>query len=250
MKKITPVEYKVSLFVPVFNEEKIIERHVKTFDHAIRKVPFDYEIFIVNDASDDKTAIIAEKIRQIDKNISLLNYKIGPTRRENLAQAFKKAGGDIIVFADMDLIMGSYFLPDLTNLINEVTAGYDIAIGSRYVPGAKIKRKPFRLLISILYNVLVRFMFKTGIHDHMCGFKAFKKDVISKLVDEMGYDETLRRGVFWDTELLIRAIRHGYKIKEIPVSWQEGDESALYFKREIKAIPYIIKFKKEIDRKC
>jgi hypothetical protein len=51
----------------------------------------------------------------------------------------------------------------------------------------------------------------------MRAFKAFKRDVILKLVDEMGYDKSLRRGIFWDMELLIRARRHGYRIKEIPI---------------------------------
>lgn len=93
-----------------------------------------------------------------------------------------------------------------------------------------------------MYNICIRFLFRTHIHDHLCGFKAFKKDVILKLVDEMGYDKSLTRGIFWDTELLIRARRHGYKIKEIPIWWSERKKSALYFKRELKTIGYIFKF--------
>ena len=82
----------------------------------------------------------------------------------------------------------------------------------------------------------------------MCGFKAFKKEVILKLVEEMGYDKSLRRGVFWDTELLVRAIKNGYKIKEIPIWWNERYESKLYFKREIKAVGYIINFARTLNR--
>ncbi len=85
-------------------------------------------------------------------------------------------------------------------------------------------------------------MFRTGIRDHMCGFKAFKRSVVLKLIDEMGYDTSLRRGVFWDSELLIRAVRHGYKIKEIPIWWRERNKSALFFKREIKSAKYILDF--------
>ena len=65
----------------------------------------------------------------------------------------------------------------------------------------------------------------------MCGFKAFKRKVILTLVEEMGYDKSLKRGVFWDTELLVRAIRHGYKIKEIPILWRER-KKALYILSE------------------
>jgi len=199
----------------------------------------EYEIFIVNDSSKDKTKIIAQKIEQTNKKVKLLNYESGPTRRENLAQSFKRANGDIIAFVDVDLIASLRFLPDL---INQIILGYDITTGSRYVSGAKIKRKPFRLIISLIYNACIRFLFRTHIHDHLCGFKAFKKDVILKLMEEMGYDKFLTRGIFWDTELLIRARRHGYKIKEIPIWWSERKKSALYFKRELKTIGYIFKF--------
>jgi len=232
-------KHKVSVFIPIFNEERIIDRDIRMLDYVIRKIPVDYEIFIVNDASKDKTQIIAEKIKQSHKKVMLLNYELGPTRRENLAQSFKKATGDIIAFVDIDLIASFRFLQDL---IDQIILGYDIATGSRYAVGSKIKRKPFRLFISLLYNAFIGFLFRTHIRDHMCGFKAFKRDVILQLVDELGYDRSLKRGVFWDTELLVAAQRRGYKIKEIPIWWRERNKTALYFKREIKTLTYILKF--------
>ncbi len=238
--------YKVSVFVPIFNEEKTLTRSINTLEYIITKIPVEYEIFIVNDASKDKTMLISRNIEHINRKITLLNYSIGPTRRENLAQSFKKANGDIIVFIDVDAVRSLRFLKDL---IDQIILGYDIATGSRYAPGAKIKRKLFRLLASRMYNFLIRSVFKTGIYDHMCGFKAFKKSVILKLVEEMGYDKSLRRGIFWDTELLLTAIKHGYKIKEIPIWWNERNESRLYFKREIKTVGYIINFLKSWKKK-
>jgi hypothetical protein len=232
-------KHKVSVFIPIFNEEKIIDRDIKAIDYMLNKIPVDYEIFIVNDASTDKTKLISEQIGRTNKRAILINYEIGPMRRENLAQSFKKAGGDIIAFVDIDLIMSLRFLPDL---IDQIILGYDIVTGSRYAAGSKLKRIPFRFFISILYNAWIRLVFKTNIRDHMCGFKAFKRDVILKLVDEMGYDRSLKRGVFWDTELLVRARSHGYKIKEIPIWWRERKKSALYFKREIKTAMYIFKY--------
>jgi len=232
-------KHKVSLFVPVFNEEKILDRDIKSIDYIVNKIPMEYEIFIVNDSSRDKTAVIAEKLEAINRHVSLCNYEVGPTRRENLAQSFRKADGDIIVFVDGDLIGSLRFLSDL---IDEVILGYDIVTGSRYVRGSKIKRKPFRLVISRIYNFFIRICFRTGVRDHMCGFKAFKRDVILKLVEEMGYDKSLRRGVFWDTELIVRARRHGYKIKEIPIWWRERKKTALNFKREKSAFAYMLCF--------
>ena len=238
-------KYKVSLFVPVFNEEKIIDRDIKAIDYIIKHLPVEYEIFIVNDASQDKTKIIAEKIEQSNRKVTLLNYTIGPTRRENLAQSFNKASGDIIAFVDIDLLASLRFLPDL---IDQIRAGYDIVSGSRYVRGSRIERKPFRLIVSILYNFWIRSVFRTNIRDHMCGFKAFKREVILRLVEEMGYDRSLKRGIFWDTELLVRAVQRGYKIKEIPIWWKERNKSALYFRREIRSLFYALRLIRKLKR--
>ena len=231
--------HRVSLFIPIFNEEKIIDRDIRAVDYVVGKMPQKTEIFIVNDASSDKTAQIAGKIEKSNKRVTLLNYSLGPSRRENLAQSFKQASGDIIAFLDIDLVGSLRFYQDL---IDEVLAGSDIVTGSRYACGSKIRRKPFRLLISKAFNGVIRTVFKTGIKDHLCGFKAFRKEAILSLVEEMGYDRSLRRGVFWDTEMLIRARHHGYKIKEIPIWWRERKKSALYFKREVRSLLYIADF--------
>jgi len=230
---------KVSVFIPIFNEEKILERSIDILEYLIRKIPIDYEILIVNDASVDKTKLISRAIERSERKVSLLNYDFGPTRRENLAQSFKMVDSDIIAFVDVDVVRSLRFLRDL---IDQIVLGYDIATGSRYVSGSKIKRKIFRLLISRLYNFCIRVVFRTNIRDHMCGFKAFKRSVILNIVDEMGYDKTLKRGIFWDTELLLRAIDHGYKIKEIPIWWNERKTSKLFFKREVRSLGYIFNF--------
>ena len=235
----------VSLFIPIYNEERIIDFHIRKIKWVLENLPQEFEIFIVDDASTDNSKRILKEISESDKVVHHLRYEAGPTRRENLAQSFKKANGEIIAFMDMDLATNLKHLP---TLISEVEDNADIAIGSRYVPGAKIKRRLLRRVISIAYNYFVRFYFSSKLSDHECGFKAFKRQVILNLVKEMGYDETLTRGVFWDTELLVRAQFHSYKIKEIPIEWTEADKSALNFRREIKMIPYLLRFKKRLKK--
>ena len=75
----------------------------------------------------------------------LLNYDIGPTRRENLAQSFRMAKGDIITFVDIDLLASMRFFSDL---IDQIRLGYDIVTGSRYVAGSRIKRKSFQIIFQ------------------------------------------------------------------------------------------------------
>jgi len=107
------------------------------------------------------------------------------------------------------------YLPDIINSV--ANEGYDIAIGSRRMKNSKAKRDFRRLLPSIIYNWLVRFVLNSKVHDHQCGFKAFKKDRITSILNEVSDNHW-----FWDTEVLVRAQRKGYKIKEIPVEWKES----------------------------
>ena len=107
----------------------------------------------------------------------------------------------------------------------------------------KLRNRGFFLAICIIFNNIVRFLFWTGIKDHECGFKSFKRKIILELLDELGYDDNLKRSVFWDAELLIRARRRGYKIKEFPIVWFERKKSALNFGREKTMVPYMLKFR-------
>lgn len=229
----------VSVFIPLYNERKIIRKAVQTVRMVLDAARINYELVIVNDASTDESQEECEKLAGEYENIRVVSCKEGPTRRENLAQSFRQARGDVIVFVDVDLVMSLRFLPDL---IFSVLEGADIVTGSRYLPQSRIMRRTFRLVVSKIYNRIIRVLFQTGIKDHMCGFKAFKKDVVLSLVQEMDFDNTLCRGIFWDTELIVRARRKRYVIKEIPIWWKERKKTALCFNREVRAVPFIVRF--------
>jgi hypothetical protein len=87
----------------------------------------------------------------------------------------------------------------------------------------------------------MKIYFHSKIKDHQCGFKAFKKEKLLQLLDEMGYEKT--RGWFWDVELLVRAQRKGYSIDEFPVEWKEGKLSSFNIQRELRMLPYVLKLK-------
>ena len=67
---------------------------------------------------------------------------------------------------------------------------------------------------------MVRTVLGSKVEDHQCGFKAFQREPLLQLLDEVGANHW-----FWDTEILVRAHRKGYRIKEIPVSWLGGRET-------------------------
>jgi len=211
----------ISCFVPVYNEAEIIESSIKKIYQNLARLKEPFEIFIVDDASTDITPQICQNVTKKYKSIIYyLRYNRGPSKRENLARSFFKARGNIIISVDADI---SFALNNIETFIIQIKKGQDIVIGSRYLPGARVKRRLSRLLISILYNIFIRKYFHSHLRDHHCGLKVFRREVILKLVKEMGYDDTFRRGWFWDAEMLIRAQKEGYKIKEIPVIWYLND---------------------------
>jgi len=138
-------------------------------------------------------------------------------------------------------------LRHLKRLLEEVKEGADISIGSRYM-GISAKRTFLRRAMSVVYNTFIRIYFGSKIRDHQCGFKAYKRDVIHRLIDKAGYDKKLIRGWFWDAEILIRAQKEGYKIAEFPVEWICGESSSFKFRREIKLLKYVIKLKSRLNK--
>ena len=229
---------KVSVFFPVYNEAWRLEANVLSVRRFLQDSRMDYELIVIDDGSTDSTQEIA-KVLQKEMGVIYIRYKKGCSRRENLARSFEKAGGDIIAFMDADLATDIGQLPEL---VKEADM-HGIAIGCRYAKGSVIKRKPSRLLFSIAYNSFMRLYFGSRVRDHQCGFKAFRRDILLDLAKEAGYDRSLRRGWFWDAEILIRAQKKGHRIKEIPVVWRDMRKSSFNIRREIKMIPYILRLK-------
>lgn len=220
-RKISPTlkqNIKISYFIPIFNEKNIIRRDIKALDYVLRRLPYESEIFIVNDSGPEQTREIMEQVAKHSQPIRVLNYPLGPTRRENLGKSFAEATGDIVLFFDMDMVASLRFIPDL---IDGILEGNDIVIGSRYMPNGQVRRKWYKWLISRPANLIVSFFFRTGVKDHLAGFKAFRTEVVKELSRDMGYDESLKRGSFWDIELLLRAKIKNYKVKEVPIWWKE-----------------------------
>ncbi len=231
---------KISCFLPAYNEADIIFNNVKKIYANLNELNNDFELFIVDDASKDNSFDKLKPLVATYKNIYYLHYDNGPSKRENLAQAFYKSSGNIIVFIDVDLEIE---LNSLNLLVQTIINGSDIAIGNRYLKGSSASRRPIRLMISKFYNFFIQIIFCTKITDHQCGFKAFKKNILIKLIDEMGHDLTHKRGWFWDSELLIRALWKKNKITEIEVNWQDRINRRFSIIENLKIIPFIFKLK-------
>ncbi len=229
---------KVSLFIPVYNALQLIKRDLRAAYAALQQLGADFEIVIVDDNSSDGSHRLGRVINRArtvtGRDIRYLRYDNGPSRRENLAKAFYTAKHDIVGFIDADFSCDIVYFMKAMELLND--PAIDMVIGSRYIKGAKAKRRLVRRIFSFFYNLLIRLLFGSTIKDRQCGLKVFRKRSVMPVIEQMGYDGRFIRGWFWDAELLVRAQKAKLKIIEMPVVWVYADSSTFNFKRELKAL--------------
>ncbi len=82
-----------------------------------------------------------------------------------------------------------------------------------------------RELASRVYNALVRVILGSRVHDHQCGFKSFNRGRILSLLPSVKATHW-----FWDTEVLVRGQRAGFRVTEFPVVWRTGRTTTVRMK--------------------
>lgn len=200
--------------IPVYNDRESLENAIPRSIEILAAIDPRFELIIAEDGSTDGSAGVAREWEGLDPRVRLMHSDTRLGRGRALMQAFSAAGGDIVCYYDVDLATDITHLPGLIGAIRE---GCDIATGSRLMPGSDIRRSGGRELASRGYNLLVRAILRSTLHDHQCGFKAFRKERLLPLLGSVRDTHW-----FWDTEVLVRAQARGYRVRELPVRWREG----------------------------
>lgn len=209
---------EISVVFPAYNEASSLESAVNKASQALNEFTRSYEIIIAEDGSTDGTDKLAAELGEKHPFVKHIHGKKRLGRGTALKNAFKQSRGEILVYMDLDLATDLKHLKPLVLAIE--SEGYDFATGSRMLRESKVKRSGTRNIASKTYNFLVRTLLGSKVRDHQCGFKAFRREQLMQLLDEVGANHW-----FWDTEVLVRAYQRGYKIKEIPVAWTGGQET-------------------------
>jgi glycosyltransferase involved in cell wall biosynthesis len=209
---------KISVVFPAYNEAASLEFAVEKVTQALKEFASSYEIIIAEDGSTDGTDKLAAALAEKFPFVKHIHGEKRLGRGAALKNAFKQSSGEVLVYMDLDLATDVKHLKSLVEAVE--FEGYDFATGSRLLPESNVKRSGTRDIASKTYNFMVRALLGSEIKDHQCGFKAFKREPLMQLLDEVSANHW-----FWDTEVLVRAHRRGYKIKEIPVSWKGGRET-------------------------
>ncbi|ACL15893.1 glycosyltransferase [Methanosphaerula palustris] len=205
---------EVSAVIPVYNDLPALKVAIPVSIEVLSKVTDSFEILVAEDGSTDGSAEFVRAVEQTDPRIHLLHSDQRLGRGRALNRAFTAAQGTIVCYYDVDLATD---MQHLAEVIDAVREGSDIATGSRLLPESDIVRTGGREIASRGYNLLVRTILGSKLYDHQCGFKAFNRARLLPLLEKV--DDT---HWFWDTEVLVRGARAGYRIREIPVRWRQG----------------------------
>ena len=202
---------EVSVVFPAYNEKDHLEDAVKKTMKVLDGITESYEIIIAEDGSTDGTDRIAARLSAEHAVVRHIHSDKRLGRGLALRRAFAKSNGRILIYMDVDLATG---VGHLETLIKSVRKDCDFATGSRMLRESKATRSRSRQIASKSYNFMVRTLLGSNVSDHQCGFKSWRRKALLELLDDVNATHW-----FWDTEMLVRASRRGYSIKEIPIEW-------------------------------
>ena len=211
-------EPTVEIVVPVYNEERDLERSVRRLRAYLdARFPFHATVTIADNASTDGTQATGERLAQTVPGVGYMRIsELG--RGRALAAAWLLSRAEVVAYMDIDL---STDLDALLPLVAPLISGHsDVAIGSRLSSGARVRRGMKRELISRCYNALLRLTLGARFKDAQCGFKAVRGATARRLLPRVE-----NRQWFFDTELLMLAQREGLRIHEVPVDWTDDPDS-------------------------
>jgi len=203
------------IILPTYNEKENLENVVKEiFEQNIE----DLGIVIVDDNSPDGTGQIADKLARDDFRITVIHRSNKMGLGTAYVQGFKKVMADseaqYIFEMDADFSHSPKYLPDFLEAIKDS----DLVLGSRYIMGGGVSNWGlFRRLVSLWANFLVRFILGVKIKDLTGGYKCFRR----KVLEDIDLDNVESNGYNFQIEVTYKVYKHCFRIKEIPIIFEE-----------------------------
>lgn len=222
-------KYKVSVIVPVYNEEESLPHLQVKIDQALKDQNFNYEIIYVDDGSSDKSVPVLNDLAAKNKHIKVIEFRRNYGQTAAMSAGIDHAQGEILIPMDADLQNDP---ADIPHLLAKIDEGYDVVSGWR-----KNRQDTFvnRKLPSMIANKIISIISGVHLHDYGCSLKAYKHEVLE---DVRLYGELHRF-------IPICASWAGARVTEIPVSHyaRQYGESKYGINRTLKVILDLIVLK-------
>jgi hypothetical protein len=226
----------VSVVIPVHTEASYVEgalaELLAELDPAAT-AELGIEVIVVENGSTDDTAARVAALSEAEPRLSLLRLAT-PDYGAAMREGFVTSAGDWVVAFDIDYFSGNF----LTTAVARDDA--DVVLASKRAPGSEDRRSGFRKTATWGFNLLLRTMLDSDISDTH-GMKALRRTVLDSVAGDVVSTQDL-----FDTELVIRAERAGFRIVEVPVTVEERRQSR---SRLVRRIPRTVRGMWDIRRR-
>jgi glycosyltransferase involved in cell wall biosynthesis len=218
----------VSVVIPVYNEQGILQGSVLELEEKLRPFGWSYEILLCENGSRDRTVEIGKELESRHRGVRMLsvgqaNYGLA------LKTGILEARGTYVICDEIDLCDTEFYARALALLERSDT---DLVVGSKAMVGSNDRRPMVRRLGTRVYNGLLRAVCRyPGTDTH--GLKAFRREALLETTRRCMLD----RDVF-ASELVIRAHREGKKVLEIPFAVSEKRPPSINL---VKRVPHVLK---------
>ena len=199
----------ISVVIPVHNEADYLPGALADLFSELDTVPADVTVLVAENGSTDTTADAVRRAMDDYPRLDLLELD-QPDYGAAMRAGFLRSRGDWVVNFDID-----YFSGDFLRSVVGQPADVDIVLASKRAEGADDKRGWFRRFATWTFNQILRYGLSSGVSDTH-GMKALRGRVIADVAPQVRSTQDL-----FDTELIVRAERAGYRIVEVPAKVEE-----------------------------
>ena len=220
--------------LPAANEEENITGVIESACVVLKTVAEDFEIVVVNDGSTDRTQEILDRLSGENTRLRVFSHDKRRGYGASLKKGLQQARAEVVFFTDADQQFDISELPLLLEWIPQ----FDIVVGFRKQRLDGATRKIF----AWGWSRIVRLFFGLAIKDVDCAFKVFKREVLDSI-------PIASVGAFVNTEILVRARKRGFTIKEVAVTHYPrrfGKQSGAHPRVIVKAFVELLRLRKEL----
>jgi len=224
------------LILPTYNEAENIEAIMSAAAEVLAAAaPEGFRILVVDDGSPDGTGRLADAMAERHDWARVLHRTekggIGPAYLAGFAHALG-GGAGYVMEMDSDF---SHDPADLARLLEAARGDADLALGSRYVPGGGVVDWGLlRRFISEGGSTYARIVLGLKVRDLTGGFKCFRAEVL----DAIDFETVRSRGYAFQVELTYRAVQHGFRVVEVPITFRDREhgQSKMHWRIAVEAM--------------
>jgi dolichyl-phosphate beta-glucosyltransferase len=227
----------LSVIIPAYNEAERLPLTLADVDAYLQKENFSYEVIVVDDGSRDATAEIARKMSSSIRNLRVISNEKNLGKGAAVRQGMLAAKGKIRLFMDAD---NSTSISQFQAMRPYFRKGYSVVVGSRAIKGSKLDPPEpwYKQILGKAGNLIIQALLLRGIWDTQCGFKA-----LTDKAAEAVFRAAKINGWGFDAEALALADKIGFRIKEIPVRWENSPFSHVRFSAYLKVLWETVKIR-------